>query len=265
MHLKTWVGCKEWGKAFWVGEASPPTQRFKNIAPAPCFDPALSLALLFTCRQTHTLWPCLLCLSPVPPLKEQRHLFVLPVDESSRLWWPISTQVQMTPLCDLSCQKSFFFNENLAFLSLFYCSLVYVDLGLTSINKTNNNNITMMRLFLMFSHRCWVCIPARTVQKPKGRSRGSLTWKTLISIIVFNPSDMHEFTHTCTLKRPVQDAWCHHDNIVSHQYVDNKTWKYICLLKTNPMKRQKPDIVSAFFPLLFTGAGLWLQSISLTN
>lgn len=100
MLLKTWVGCKEWGKAFWVGEAPPPTQRFKNIPPALISLSLLSLSapLLLssfhvrahTHAHTHTAHsPCLFWLSPLSALKEQSHLFMFPADESSALWWPI--------------------------------------------------------------------------------------------------------------------------------------------------------------------------------
>lgn len=69
MHLETWVGCEERSKAFWVGEASPPTQRWKNASPSnhsPPTAPALispSLSSLLTCTQTLRCL-CLLCLSP---------------------------------------------------------------------------------------------------------------------------------------------------------------------------------------------------------
>lgn len=114
MLLKTWVGCKEWGKSLWVGEASPPTQRFNNISPALislCFlslSHSSSLSLLFTCTYTHPACsPCLLWLSPLSPLKEQRHLFMFPADESADLWQSISPQVRQLHNFSLSSEIYF--------------------------------------------------------------------------------------------------------------------------------------------------------------
>lgn len=78
MHLETWVGCEEQSKAFWVGEASPPTQRMKTqskhqLTPhsRPLWSLLLSLLFSHTCKHCAASVCC--AFHPFSPLQEQRH------------------------------------------------------------------------------------------------------------------------------------------------------------------------------------------------
>lgn len=78
MHLETWVGCEEQSKAFWVGEASPPTQRMKTqskhqLTPKsrPLWSLLLSLLFSHTCKHCAASVCC--AFHPISPLQEQRH------------------------------------------------------------------------------------------------------------------------------------------------------------------------------------------------
>lgn len=78
MHLETWVGCEEQRKAFWVGEASPPTQRMKTqskhqLTPhsRPLWSLLLSLLFSHTCKHCAASVCC--AFHPFSPLQEQRH------------------------------------------------------------------------------------------------------------------------------------------------------------------------------------------------
>lgn len=80
---------------------------------------------------------------------------------------------------------------------------------------------------------------------------------------------MDELIHTIA---PLKDLCRMHDATMTTLFsirkliVENKTDDFFLLFSENKSyEKATTDIVSAFFQLLFTGAGLWLQSISFTN